>query len=276
MNIAVLSGKGGTGKTFVSVNLACAIKNSVYVDCDVEEPNGHLFFKPRGIKTEPVYVKLPQIDKAKCNGCRKCVEFCKFNALAFAKDTPFLFGGVCHSCGGCKMVCPRKAISEKDYQIGEVRIGRHKNTSVISGVMNTGEESGVPIIRQLLGHINKTPTVIDCPPGSSCSVMESVKNANYCIIVAEPTIFGRHNFEMVYELVKILKKPVGVVLNKITDDKNLMEDFCIKNDIAILKRISYSSELARENAKGNIAYETSPIAKEIFDNIYQKVLEVVK
>ena len=276
MNIAVLSGKGGTGKTFVSVNLACAMKNSVYVDCDVEEPNGHLFFKPRGIKTEPVYVKLPQIDKAKCNGCRKCVEFCKFNALAFVKDTPILFGGVCHSCGGCKMVCPRKAISEKDYQIGEVRIGRHKNTSVISGVMNTGEESGVPIIRQLLGHINKIPTVIDCPPGSACSVMESVKNADYCIIVAEPTIFGRHNFEMVYELIKILKKPVGVVLNKITDDKNLMEDFCIKNDIAILKKIPYSSELAMDNAKGNIAYETSPMAKEIFDNLYQKVLEVVK
>lgn len=276
MNIAVLSGKGGTGKTFVSVNLALAMKNAVYFDCDVEEPNGHLFLKSSVTKDEPVYIKLPQIDKAKCSGCRKCTDFCKFNALAFAKDSPILFGGVCHSCGGCKMVCPENAISEKEHQIGKIQIGRYKNTSVISGIMNTGEESGIPIIRQLLSHINKKPTVIDCPPGSACSVMESVKNADFCIIVAEPTIFGKHNFEIVYELCSILKKPIGVVLNKVTESISPMDAHLKENNIPILAKIEYSKEIAKEIAVGNIAYEKSSYAKETFDNIYKQILEVVR
>ena len=142
--------------------------------------------------------------------------------------------------------------------------------------MNTGEESGIPIIRQLLSHINKKPTVIDCPPGSACSVMESVKNADFCIIVAEPTIFGKHNFEMVYELCSILKKPIGVVLNKVTESISPMDAHLKENNIPILAKIEYSKEIAKEIAVGNIAYEKSSYAKETFDNIYKQILEVVR
>ena len=276
MNIAVLSGKGGTGKTFVSCNLASAIGKSAYIDCDVEEPNGHLFFKPEKVRSQDVCVKLPQIIADKCNQCRKCTDFCHFNALAFIKEKPMLFRGVCHSCGGCKIVCPNHAIVEKDYPIGVIHIGQHRSVTVRSGMMNMGEESGVPIIRELLKNLPCKDNVIDCPPGSACTVMESIKDADYCVIVAEPSVFGVHNFQMVYELVKILKKPFGVVINKADGQENPMQELCEKLKLPVLEQIPFDREIAAQNAAGNIAYETSKRAKEIFDRLYAKISEVMK
>lgn len=276
MNIAVLSGKGGTGKTFVSCNLASAIGKSAYIDCDVEEPNGHLFFKPEKVRSQDVCVKLPQIIADKCNQCRKCTDFCHFNALAFIKEKPMLFRGVCHSCGGCKIVCPNHAIVEKDYPIGVIHTGKHRSVTVKSGMMNMGEESGVPIIRELLKNLPCKDNVIDCPPGSACTVMESIKDADYCVIVAEPSVFGVHNFQMVYELVKILKKPFGVVINKADGQVNPMQELCEKLKLPVLEQIPFDREIAAQNAVGNIAYETNEKAKEIFDRLYAKISEVVK
>lgn len=276
MNIAVLSGKGGTGKTFVSCNLASAIGKSAYIDCDVEEPNGHLFFKPEKVRSQDVCVKLPQIIADKCNQCRKCTDFCHFNALAFIKEKPMLFRGVCHSCGGCKIVCPNYAIVEKDYPIGVIHTGKHRSVTVRSGMMNMGEESGVPIIRELLKNLPCKDNVIDCPPGSACTVMESIKDADYCVIVAEPSVFGVHNFQMVYELVKILKKPFGVVINKADGQENPMQELCEKLKLPVLEQIPFDREIAAQNAAGNIAYETSKRAKEIFDRLYAKISEVMK
>lgn len=276
MNIAVLSGKGGTGKTFVSCNLASAIGKSAYIDCDVEEPNGHLFFKPEKVRSQDVCVKLPQIIADKCNQCRKCTDFCHFNALAFIKEKPMLFRGVCHSCGGCKIVCPNHAIVEKDYPIGVIHTGQHQYVTVKSGMMNMGEESGVPIIRELLKNLPCKDNVIDCPPGSACTVMESIKDADYCVIVAEPSVFGVHNFQMVYELVKILKKPFGVVINKADGQENPMQELCEKLKLPVLEQIPFDREIAAQNASGNIAYETSKRAKEIFDRLYAKISEVMK
>lgn len=276
MNIAVLSGKGGTGKTFVSCNLASAIGKSAYIDCDVEEPNGHLFFKPEKVRSQDVCVKLPQIIADKCNQCRKCTDFCHFNALAFIKEKPMLFRGVCHSCGGCKIVCPNYAIVEKDYPIGVIHTGKHRSVTVKSGMMNMGEESGVPIIRELLKNLPCKDNVIDCPPGSACTVMESIKDADYCVIVAEPSVFGVHNFQMVYELVKILKKPFGVVINKADGQVNPMQELCEKLKLPVLEQIPFDREIAAQNAVGNIAYETNEKAKEIFDRLYAKISEVVK
>lgn len=276
MNIAVLSGKGGTGKTFVSCNLASAIGKSAYIDCDVEEPNGHLFFKPEKVRSQDVCVKLPQIIADKCNQCRKCTDFCHFNALAFIKEKPMLFRGVCHSCGGCKIVCPNHAIVEKDYPIGVIHTGQHRFVTVRSGMMNMGEESGVPIIRELLKNLPCKDNVIDCPPGSACTVMESIKDADYCVIVAEPSVFGVHNFQMVYELVKILKKPFGVVINKADGQENPMQELCEKLKLPVLEQIPFDREIAAQNAAGNIAYETSKRAKEIFDRLYAKISEVMK
>jgi MinD superfamily P-loop ATPase len=222
MKIAVLSGKGGTGKTFVSVNLSFAAGNSNYVDCDVEEPNGRLFFKPELISREKVCVKIPKINNDLCRRCRICVDFCKFNALAYIKDKVLVFEEICHSCGGCMLLCPEKAISEKDKEIGEIQEGLFKDSNIYTGILNTGEETGVSIIKKLLKTIKDKPyTFIDCPPGSSCSVMESIKDADYCILVAEPTLFGVHNFDMVYNLVRVFASPLAPIITSMPFSLNI-------------------------------------------------------
>lgn len=278
MKIAVLSGKGGTGKTLVTVNLAAAAKTATYIDCDVEEPNGHLFFKPEGITEEKVTVKIPIADEELCSGCRKCVNFCKFNALAYTNKL-IVFDEICHSCGGCILVCPEKALTEKDKAIGTIQKGTSGNVSVYTGIMNLGEASGVPIIKKLLETENQEAdkiTVIDCPPGSACIVMESIKDADYCILVAEPTLFGVHNLNMVYELVTLFKKPFGVVLNKCLDGENPAETFCIENNIKILGRIPFDNELGTLNSNAGIAVNESEKYRELFSDLLQTVIKEVQ
>lgn len=273
MKIAVLSGKGGTGKTLLSVNLAAASNSACYIDCDVEEPNGHLFFKPLVIKNEKITVRIPIVDKELCNGCRICVDFCKFNALAYIKDSIYVFDEICHSCGGCTLFCPQKALMEKEKEIGEVIQGASDNVCVITGIMNTGEETGVAIIKSLLSiKIDDTKnTFIDCPPGSSCSVMESIKDADYCVLVAEPTLFGVHNFEMIHKLMRLLNKPFGAVLNKCLEEENPAEIYCIKNNIKIIGKIPYDNELGKLNSKGLIAARESKDYLEMFSDLLEKI-----
>jgi MinD superfamily P-loop ATPase len=275
MKIAVLSGKGGTGKTLVSVNLAAAAKEAIYIDCDVEEPNGHLFFKPENICSENITVKIPVADEKLCTGCRTCVDFCKFNALAYINNKLRVFDEVCHSCGGCVLFCPEKAMSERDKAIGEVQKGVSENVTVITGILNTGEASGIPIIKKLLDDKNedKVFTFIDCPPGSACIVMESVRDADYCILVAEPTLFGVHNFNMVYELVKLFNKPHGAVLNKCLEGENPAEKFCQEKGIRILGRIPFDKELGTLNSNALIAVRESEKYRELFSSLLQIVTE---
>lgn len=278
MKIAVLSGKGGTGKTLVSVNLAAAAKESIYIDCDVEEPNGRLFFKPQNIKSENVSVKIPFADQKLCTGCRKCIDFCKFNALAFIINKVIVFNDVCHSCGGCVLFCPEKALSEKDKIIGEVQSGVSENVGVITGILNTGESSGVPIIKKLLNDnpAGKGFTFIDCPPGSACIVMESIKDADYCILVAEPTLFGVHNLNMVYELVRLFKRPHAVVLNKCLEGENPAEEFCREKDIKILGKIPFDSELGILNSNALISVRENQKYREMFSSMLQIVAKEVQ
>lgn len=277
MKIAVLSGKGGTGKTLVSVNLAAVAGKSAYLDCDVEEPNGHLFFKPEGIQKEEVNVKIPQVNTELCDGCRKCVTFCKFNALAYINKL-MIFEDICHSCGGCLLVCPQKALTEKDKVIGKVEKGVSGDVSVYTGILNTGEPTGVPIIKELLNadlpnDIEKV--FIDCPPGSACIVMESIKDADYCILVAEPTLFGVHNLNMVYELVKLFNKPFGVVLNKCLEGENPAEKFCIEKNIKILGRIPFDNELGELNSNAEIAVRKSDKYREKFSSLLNTVIKEI-
>jgi len=272
MRIAVLSGKGGTGKTFVSVNLACAAYKAVYVDCDVEEPNGHLFLKPCITKKEQVKVKVPEVDMSKCTGCRICVDFCKYNALAYINNKLMVFNEICHSCNGCIYLCPEKALKAKERAIGEIEEGISENVTVFTGRLNTGEVSGIPIIKGLIEKLSDEDTVIiDCPPGSACVVMESIRKADYCILVAEPTLFGAHNLSMVYDLVKLFDKPFGVVLNKCMDGENPSEQFCIENKINILSKIPYDEEIGRLNSEGTIVVR----ADERYHQIFSKILEVI-
>ncbi|SDH34125.1 AAA family ATPase [Desulfosporosinus hippei] len=273
MKVAVLSGKGGTGKTLVSVNLASVAKESLYIDCDVEEPNGHLFFKPKNYASESIEVKIPFSDEKLCSGCRKCVEFCKFNALAFIINKVIVFDNVCHSCGGCILLCPEQAFAEKDKLIGKVQYGVSENVTVMTGVLNPGESSGVPIIKKLLQDIVSGPEliIIDCPPGSACIVMESIKDADYCILVAEPTLFGVHNLNLVYELVKLFKKPHGVILNKCVEGENPAEKFCLEKDIKVIGKIPFDGGLGTLNSNALISVRENKKYHDLFASILQVV-----
>ena len=278
MKIAVLSGKGGTGKTFVSVNLAVTAGNAAYVDCDVEEPNGRLFLKPGGIKSTSVMASSPLVNIMKCTGCRKCVDFCQFHAMAFVKNRPIIFPAICHSCGGCSIICPEKAIKETQRELGVVENGMHGSTHVVTGVMNPGEESGVNLIREALrqGFGAAEDVIIDCPPGSACAVMESVSMSDYCVLVAEPTAFGLHNFRMVYRLAEIMGKPCCAVINKEGEPYAPLDDFCREHDIPIALRIPYSDKLASLGAEAKIASEEDSECREMFSGLLSYLREALR
>lgn len=279
MRIAVLSGKGGTGKTLLSVNLAQAAGRSIYLDCDVEEPNGHLFFKPEIEETREVTVKIPVVDQDKCDGCRKCVEFCNYNALAYIRGKLLVFEEICHSCGGCRLVCPQEAITEKDKAIGRIERGRSEDVEVHSGIMNTGEVSGTPLVDELLSGLSAWSNLdafIDSPPGTGCLVMETVAGADYALLVAEPTIFGAHNLEMVYRLVKLMGKPMGVVLNKYQGPDNPIDSFCREAGLPILARIPFDHKLGLMNSKGLIATREDPVYRTLFMDLLDRIREEVQ
>lgn len=277
MRIAVLSGKGGTGKTFVSTNLSVACGKSTYIDCDVEEPDGRLFLKPQDCATENVYTFLPAFDENKCTGCRKCVEFCHFNALVFVKGKPMVFPEVCHSCGGCSLLCPSHAIEEEKQKVGIIETGKHNDVTVITGVLDIGQASSVPVIKASLekGLSYKLDTIIDCPPGSSCSVMECIMSCDCCVIVAEPTAFGFHNFKMVYELVTLLHKKLFVVINKESEPYAPLESFCKEKNISIILHIPYTKQFASLGSSGGVASKkdknTSKMFLSLLDTIRQGV-----
>lgn len=278
MRVAVLSGKGGTGKTLVSVNLSAVADKSIYIDCDVEEPNGHLFFKPDGVQEQEVSIKVPQVDNDLCNGCRKCVDFCKFNALAYIKEEVIVFEEICHFCGGCVLICPNKALSEKERMIGKIQEGSSGQVKVSTGILNTGEASGTPIIKKLLEENRPNSdilTFIDCPPGSACVVMESIRDADYCILVAEPTVFGVHNLDMVYRLVKLFNKPFGAVLNKCLEGDNPALKYCLDKNIKVLGQIPFESELGKLNSNAEIAVRKSKKYRDLFSSLLETVKQEV-
>lgn len=277
MKLAVLSGKGGTGKTLVSVNLAAIMEDALYLDCDVEAPNGHLFFKPCVEMTQPITVKIPKVNQQLCTGCRVCTDFCRFNAMAYIGGQVKVFDDVCHSCGGCTLLCPSKAITEYDKNIGIIQIGMSENVRVGTGIMKVGEASGVPIIDHLMdfGHTHKGNVVVDCPPGSGCTVMESIKDADYCLIVAEPTLYGSHNMKMVQALVTEMGKPMGVVINKSYGEDQLISNHCRKIGVKILGRIGYSEKLADFGSKGRIAVREDPSLRTAFEDILYAIEQEV-
>lgn len=274
MKIAVLSGKGGTGKTLVATNLSFSINNSLYLDCDVEEPNGHLFFESPLISSVDVSLPIPRVIDEKCDGCMKCVDFCKFNALAYVGNKVLVFDKICHSCGGCKLVCPQDAIYEEERVIGKIESRKYGGVDVHTGILNPGEESGTKIISRLM-EIAKSKreeiTVIDSPPGSSCVVMDSIKDADYCIIVAESSIFGAHNLEMVHELVLLFEKPMGVVLNKTTNGINPSKLYCENNNIPILLDIPFSKKINAISSSGVLISEEDEKYKIMFTNLLKKI-----
>lgn len=273
MNIAVLSGKGGTGKTLTAVNLAAAAGEAVYIDCDVEEPNGHLFFKPAELVTEQVPVRVPVVDPVLCDGCRLCVDFCRFHALAMVGSRLMVFEELCHSCSGCALVCPVNAISERDRSIGHIEVGTSRQVRVQSGFLDPGEASGIPIIKKLrsLTPAGADSVIVDCPPGSACIVMESIQDVDYCVMVAEPTLFGLHNLKMVHELVRLFQKPHGVVLNKCLDGDNPSKAYCRETGIPILLELPFDAEIGQLNSRGKILVREQPRYREVFQDLLERI-----
>lgn len=270
MKIACLSGKGGAGKTLLAVNLAVTAGKSTYIDCDVEEPNGRLFLKPEGVQETEVSTLLPSFDADKCTSCKECVRFCRFHALVGVKGTPMLFPEVCHSCGGCRLVCPENAITEVPKTIGHLETGTRGDVKVVTGVLDPGEATGMPIIRKALDQAEGL-TIIDGPPGSACSAMECVTQADYSLLVAEPTAFGFHNFRMVHELATLLGKPCGVVINKQEEPYGPLERFCEEQKIPVLARIPYDPRIAALSAGGQLVAETDGDFRSMMEGLLETI-----
>ena len=257
MIISVASGKGGTGKTTVAVNLALALKDARFFDCDVEEPNAHIFLKPRLNRQEKVFIPVPEIDTAKCSFCGKCGEVCAYHALAVIKGEGghqgevLVFPHLCHGCGACSMLCPQGAIREVNKEIGTVESGSAGEISFVSGRLNVGEAVSPPVIRRVKEYLEPSKTaVIDAPPGTSCPVICAVKGSDFCILVTEPTPFGLHDLSLAVEVLRKMEIPFGVVINRSDIGDGKVEDYCAKENIPVLMRIPFSREIAEAYARG--------------------------
>ncbi|MBI9102400.1 MAG: ATP-binding protein [Spirochaetales bacterium] len=272
MEIAVLSGKGGTGKTTVSLNLARAAEKVELLDCDVEEPNSHIFLNPKTPSEERIGVEYPIIDKKKCINCGACGRFCRFNAFISSPSLTISMPELCHSCGGCEMVCPEKAISYDIREIGSILKGTSKNINLSWGLLDVGQLSGVKIIEKLRKAPPTAPLrITDCPPGTSCSTVEAAEGANLAIIVAEPTPFGISDMLMVVEMLQTLKVPMALIINKagLGDDK--LHKLCEERNIPILGEIPFSREAAAIYARGDLLYEASDEFRKTFTDLYAAV-----
>ncbi|WP_053955721.1 4Fe-4S binding protein [Inediibacterium massiliense] len=272
MKIAVLSGKGGTGKTTVSVNLAKSMGWS-YIDCDVEEPNGFIFLKPNIGKEMNVSIPVPKIDEQKCIHCNQCVNICQFHALAGTNNGVLVFEKLCHGCGACTLTCPVDAIKEEDRVIGKIEVGQDKEISCMRGVLNIGEPMATPIIKQLKKINKEQNTIIDCSPGSSCTVVSAIERVDYAILVTEPTEFGLHDLKIAIELMRQMDIPFGVIINRVDQQKDLIDDYCEKENINILGKIPFDKKVAVLYSKGKLLIEDVDYEKK-FKEIGQKIREV--
>lgn len=274
MNIAVLSGKGGTGKTTVSTNLALALKSN-YIDCDVEEPNGFIFLEPKINKREQVMVEYPYIDDDKCISCGKCVSVCQFNALAKIKEEIMLFEKLCHGCGACEIVCENDALTYKKREIGIIESGEVRGIECKRGILNISEPMAVPVIRELLKDLPKENNLIDCPPGTSCNVVTALKYANGAILVTEPSEFGLHDLKMAVEIVKMYNIPFGIVINKDDGKDNIIKKYCLEEKIDLIGLIPYSRKTAVLYSDGKVLYDDLD-HKNLFDELSKGAMEVLK
>jgi len=277
--ISVASGKGGTGKTLVATSLALSLKDSNRVqllDCDVEEPNDHVFLKPTITHSEAVSIPVPKVDEERCNYCGKCAEVCAYNAIAVFPKHVLIFPELCHGCGACSYLCPEKAISEEGKEIGVVESGHSDSVDFVHGRLAIGEAMAPPIIRKVKEHANHEGTVIiDVPPGTSCPVVEAVKDSNFCLLVTEPTPFGLNDLVLAVETVRQLNIPCGIVLNRAGVGDRKVEEYCLKENIPVLLTIPLDTEIARLYSKGITLVKGMPQWRESFIHLCDKIEDVV-
>lgn len=279
MKIAVISGKGGTGKTYFSTSLAMSLEEVDFFDLDVEEPNGYIFIKPDISEKIQYSLPVPQIDEDRCTFCNKCAESCAYNALSILPQLKkaLFFPELCHSCGVCSFVCPvDKALIEVEKDIGVIRKGKFLKGNFTEGRLNIGEPSGVPLISGIMkDHLDPERTaIIDSPPGTSCPVVESIKKVDYVIIVTEPSPFGLSDMKLVVEIVKDLGIKTGVVINKDRGDSKATEEFLRKNGIPVIFRIPYSLEIQKSYSKGIPLIDTVPGIEKKLKRLYEDISNV--
>jgi MinD superfamily P-loop ATPase len=278
MIISIASGKGGTGKTLIATSLALSLKdahNVQLLDCDVEEPNDHLFMNPVITHQEPVSIPVPQVNKAKCNYCGRCSEVCAYKAIAFWGKQVMIFPQLCHGCGACSVLCPQEAIREQPRPIGIIEIGCSEGVNFVHGRLNVGEAMSPPVIRKVKDYAEGEITIIDSPPGTSCPVITAIKNSDFCLLVTEPTPFGLNDLALAVETVKELQIPCGVVINRNTDREGTVEPYCQKEGIPVLLTIPLDTEIARLYSRGITLVKGLPQWKPSFIKLYEKIQEIV-
>jgi len=279
MIISIASGKGGTGKTLVATSLALSLKDRERVqllDCDVEEPNSHIFLKPVFNDSQAACIPVPEVDDEKCTLCGKCAEVCAYNAIAVLPQQVLVYANLCHGCGACSYLCPQKAIAEVERQVGVVERGQSNGIDFVHGKLNVGEAMAPPIIRKVKQHTNKGGIVIiDVPPGTSCPVVEAVKGSDFCLLVTEPTPFGLNDLVLAVEMVKGLKIACGVVLNRAGSGDDIVLDYCRAEGIPVLLTIPLDTDIARMYSRGTALVEGLPRWRKSFNSLFDKITEIV-
>ncbi|NLE91795.1 MAG: P-loop NTPase [Elusimicrobia bacterium] len=281
MIISVASGKGGTGKTTIAVNLALSLGDVQFLDCDVEEPNAHIFLKPRFTDKRKIFVPVPEIDESKCNYCGKCREVCAYNAIALpgaagaGGSSVLVFPHLCHGCGACSIFCPEKAIKEAGREIGVVESGIKDGMEFIHGRLNVGEAMSPPLIRKVKERADSTRTVIiDAPPGTSCPVITAVEGSDFCLLVTEPTPFGLNDLVLAAGMLRELKIPFAVAVNRDGIGYGKVDDYCAGEKIPILMRIPFSKEIAGAYSRGEPAVSLFPEFAGQFRDLFSRIKTV--
>lgn len=274
MKLAVASGKGGAGKTFLAVSMAwCAPAATSLLDCDVEAPNAALFVRPEQLRTEPVTVPVPELDASRCTACGSCGKICQFHAIATLGRPPLLFPELCHGCGGCMLVCPTGALRETERAVGVVELGERAGRTLVTGRLNVGEAQAPPVIRAVKRHAPAHGhAIIDCPPGAACPLVAALSGCDYVLLVAEPTPFGAHDLAIAAEAVRLLGLPVGVVINRARAHDQLVRRVCEQRRLPVLAEIAQDRTIARACAEGRVAVETMPALRALVEQLWQDVL----
>lgn len=279
MQIAVGSGKGGTGKTTISTSLALSAGTDIqYLDCDVEEPNGHIFLKPELTHKETIVVTVPRLDESRCTACGKCRDICAFNAIAQFGKTVMIFPEMCHSCLGCFRVCEEDALIEDHREIGVLESGMAGDIHFVHGRVRIGEAMGVPLLKAVKRKAEPDRlTIIDAPPGTSCPFVESISDADYVILVTEPTPFGLHDLKLAVTVLRNFKIPGGVIINRSDLGDDRVRRYCHSENIPVLLEIPFQRAIAEGYARGINLVETVPELHTVFNDIMTRIaFEVAK
>ena len=275
MIIAIASGKGGTGKTTVSVNLAKAAPlPALLLDCDVEEPNDHLFLGGAPRLLETVHVPVPEIDPSLCQGCGACSRFCAYHAIVGLQATPIVFPELCHGCGGCLLACPNQPIRETERPIGSIETLVSGKVTLIQGRIAVGVPNAPPLIRRVKAYVqNGRPAILDAPPGASCPVVATLREVDFVVLVAEPTPFGLHDLQVIVQLVRTLGLPFGVVVNRVGIGDERVHRFCREEGIPILLEIPEDRRIAQACSRGELIVEALPEYRGIFAGLFDRLMQ---